>query len=283
MMEKVITRAYRDNGGSQYPVRAHPLVRRMNVPYTYSLTFGEGAVNSNGMEQIGTVAEHGFQDFNELKKLLPGNVEVTELGPYLPVDIGKENASVVIIRNGVDLFLGQGAADAMLVEQRSLPFDKKTLMRGRVVNKRARWNSCYDDEGSPPDIASGKGTIIAFRDAPILNKFREIIPRYFGEMARNLKAEMNYYYDVDKCGVGYHGDSERKIVICVRLGASIPICYQWYYQGKRVGPRIRLELNHGDVYAMSEKAVGTDWRRRIVPTLRHAAGCKKYIEPKRKS
>jgi hypothetical protein len=28
---------------------------------------------------------------------------------------------------------------------------------------------------------------------------------------------------------------------------------------------------------MSEKAVGTDWKRRVIPTLRHAAGCHKYL------
>jgi hypothetical protein len=32
------------------------------------------------------------------------------------------------------------------------------------------------------------------------------------------------------------------------------------------------------MYVMSEKAVGFDWKKRIVPTLRHAAGCDKYIK-----
>ena len=27
---------------------------------------------------------------------------------------------------------------------------------------------------------------------------------------------------------------------------------------------------------MSEKAVGTDWKKSSIPTMRHAAGCKKY-------
>jgi hypothetical protein len=35
-------------------------------------------------------------------------------------------------------------------------------------------------------------------------------------------------------------------------------------------------LNHGDLYVMSEKAVGQDWKRKVIPTLRHAAGAKKY-------
>ena len=31
-----------------------------------------------------------------------------------------------------------------------------------------------------------------------------------------------------------------------------------------------LDLNPGDLYIMSEKAVGTDWKKKIIPTLRHA-------------
>jgi hypothetical protein len=31
-------------------------------------------------------------------------------------------------------------------------------------------------------------------------------------------------------------------------------------------------------YCMSEKAVGTDWMTKIRPTLRHAAGCAKFLK-----
>ena len=31
---------------------------------------------------------------------------------------------------------------------------------------------------------------------------------------------------------------------------------------------------------MSDKAVGYDWKTRSIPTLRHAAGCKEYIDLK---
>jgi hypothetical protein len=56
----------------------------------------------------------------------------------------------------------------------------------------------------------------------------------------------------------------------------MPFCYQWYRNGAPVGERIKFELNGGDVYAMSEKAVGTDWKSKKILTLRHAAGCDKF-------
>ena len=58
--------------------------------------------------------------------------------------------------------------------------------------------------------------------------------------------------------------------------------YQWFHQGTPVGPRAKLLLNHGDFYVMSEKATGFDWKRRKIPTLRHAAGAAKFLRIKEK-
>ena len=52
----------------------------------------------------------------------------------------------------------------------------------------------------------------------------------------------------------------------------------WHYKGNKIGNKIRIELNGGDMYVMSEKAVGTDWKESNIYTLRHATGCDKYIE-----
>jgi hypothetical protein len=52
--------------------------------------------------------------------------------------------------------------------------------------------------------------------------------------------------------------------------------WQWFYQGKPIGDRIQIPLEAGDMYVMSEKAVGTDWKKKTIPTLRHATGCDKF-------
>jgi hypothetical protein len=172
-------------------------------------------------------------------------------------------------------------ADLMLDEQRSLDFDKKALFRGQVKNSLARWNLCFDTTAQEPDYAAGKGRTVAFADVEYTRAAWEALPTFFGEKARTLVAEGNYYYDAKKCGIGFHGDGERKIVIALRLGVSIPLHYQWYLQSKPEGRRIAVTLRHGDLYAMSEKAVGSDWRSRSFPTLRHAAGAAKYLAVKK--
>ena len=84
--------------------------------------------------------------------------------------------------------------------------------------------------------------------------------------------------DAGNCGIGFHGDGERSRVVGIRLGASMPLHFQWFENRKEpIGERVRLMLHHGDLYVMSEKAVGRDARRRLVPVLRHAAGAPKYL------
>ena len=70
----------------------------------------------------------------------------------------------------------------------------------------------------------------------------------------------------------------------MRLGASaaMPLKFQWFQQSSPLGDVLSLDLQHGDMYVMSDKAVGHDWMKdRKGLTLRHAAGAEKYAGNKR--
>ena len=106
-----------------------------------------------------------------------------------------------------------------------------------------------------------------------------VFPLYFGKKGENLKGEGNYYYSIDNCGIGFHGDTERRKVIAVRLGTnSTPLHYQWYKNNETVGEQIIINVDGGDMYIMSEKAVGTDWKKKSIYTLRHATGSSKFTK-----
>lgn len=70
-------------------------------------------------------------------------------------------------------------------------------------------------------------------------------------------------------------DTERRIVIGMRVGpASLPIRFRWYHRSAPVGQEFVIELNHGDLYVMSDKATGHDWMCPSKRTLRHGVGLK---------
>lgn len=166
--------------------------------------------------------------------------------------------------------------------------DTKALMRGRVVNKHACHNLCIADESQSPDVAAGKGRVVAFSELPSWSRMRQCLM----DLLRRadvvdsthppILAEINDYYDAHKCGIGFHGDTERRIVIGVRLGEQslpndvLPMDWQWFHRHEPVGQRQTVVIPVGSLYIMDVKASGFDWKRSSQYTLRHAAGAKKY-------
>lgn len=253
---------------------------------TITLTFGDRGENHVGNQCIGKLADDGFNrdDLIKIMQEFEKNgyfCELIKLNDKLPVEHvnNVEYAGVLVIRSAISNFVN---AHELFNEMNSLNMDKKAKMRGKVVNKHARHNLCFSDYSQTAKYEDGKGTIIDFKSVPLLNKLRNKLPIMVGNKATNLICELNDYYDIRKCGIGFHGDTERKRVIGIRLGATIPLHYQWYHQCKPIGERTVINLNHGDIYIMSEKAVGSDWKKRSKITLRHAAGCEKYTTIKNK-
>ncbi len=71
----------------------------------------------------------------------------------------------------------------------------------------------------------GKGTIIAYDQVPCISALRAEIPNFAGRLTEGLLTELNKYYDPKNTGIGRHGDGERRIVVCARLGYSFPLLY----------------------------------------------------------
>ena len=253
------------------------------MPFTITLTFGDCGENHKGMQMIGNKVEKGegynLKNLNNIRirfQKLGCEVELYNLNDELDkVNEEINKAYVLVIRNAIQKVWN--LYPELVEEQKNLSYDTKAFMYGRVVNKNARYNLCFDDESQEPNYEEGKGRIIAFKSMKILDKIRSSFATLFGKKFKNMKCESNYYYDITKTGIGYHGDTERRKVIAIRLGESLPIYFQWFQHNEKVGERIEIKLNGGDIYVMSEKAVGTDWKERNVYTLRHATGCDKYV------
>ena len=271
------------------------------IDQAITITYGEVAENHIGQQKIGESSQGNVTrglDGTQLAEIqrkfeeMGATTELVDLcqfarGTEIEGNAELKMASVLIVRDGASVLLGETgrSANDMYAEQIGLPKDSKfySAKHGRVVNKHARHNLCFDDVGQEPDYESKKGTIVSFDEVPCTKYIREKIVELIDSPDTKvsdgvLKAEGNYYFDPKKCGIGFHGDAERRIVVAVRLGVSIPLHYQWFYKGKSVGERCKLDLHHGDMYFMSDKAVGNDWKRRVIPTLRHAAGAESYLK-----
>ena len=63
----------------------------------------------------------------------------------------------------------------------------------------------------------------------------------------------------------------------------MPLKFQWFQRWQPVGDEVSIALASGDMYVMSEKAVGFDWKSDVKGlTLRHAAGAQQYSASKKR-
>jgi hypothetical protein len=240
---------------------------------TFTLTYGNRAENHKGMQIIGKKLDKGLsnenlyniQHFFHRKGFDTTMIKLDEYLDSERSDKG-EDALLLVVKNGTSHFVD---VDELYREVDKTPKDTKALMYGRVVNKKARHNNCFSDFSQEARIEEGKGTVINFKDVPLINKIREELQTIIE--VEGLQCEGNYYYDLEKTYIGFHGDTEREIVIGVRLGADYNIYYRWYKNNLPVGRLFKLNLQHGDIYFMSDKTTGNDWKYKNIYTLRHAA------------
>jgi len=251
------------------------------------LTFGEQAETHVGMEIRGNgLSKNGYNDddFQKLRGFFePKGFKVETLDLCkISNKLQFPKAKVLVIRNGV--FGLRIFKDKLMSDLEKCEWDKKyyDTRRGKVLNKHARYNLCFGNESQEPDYENKKGRVVAYKDLWRLKSIRKQLMAILYES--DLQCEGNYYQNLNKMGIGFHGDSERKKVIGINLtnpnNIERELHYKWYKNGAIVSDTCKIKLRSGDIYIMSEKASGYDWKRRGIYTLRHSAGVKdsKYLK-----
>lgn len=253
-----------------------------------ALTFGDAGENHVGNQMIGDRQANGsgftMEDLKYLQIYFENNGLITEL-----IDLGEKidgviEAGVLVIRKYIDEEKQNNLyRDLSILQWDSKYFDTR---RQKVLNKHARQNLVFlDNIEQSPDYQNKKGTIY---DMQKISGLKLVKSKFMIDLEEGLKesttsnvnyiCEGNRYYDLKKCGIGYHGDTERTRVICISLGANeYPMRWIWFKSFKPITDFEEVKLNSGDVYIMSDKAVGNDWKKSSILTIRHAAGANKYI------
>lgn len=221
----------------------------------------------------GSVASRGFspEHLREVaSKLREQNIEaeIVALTPHCG-RADAEEACVLIIR-GYDPSL----ADDSLRQVQQLSYDTFTYMHGAVKQAHSRHMVYAAADGREAQPDNGLHTVVPWSDLEVLNRARKWVTEVLGT-ADVQSACVLKYPDIRRCGIRWHGDGERRQTILYRLGENSirsPLHLQWYLQGNPISEPITIQLGHGDFCVSSAKAVGTDWKKRSIPTLRHATG-----------
>jgi hypothetical protein len=252
--------------------------------HRYALTLGEQAEIRVGSTLTGNgLAKRGFS-VRELRAIANslGGCDFRVLSDVLDKKHAAGNeAAVLLIKRGVDRIMGrEGGADEMLAEQKAVKYDEKYFdpRRQKTLTNRARLNVVFGEKSVPHAENYSHGTIVGWDCVPRFSELRKTLPSVLGEIAAGLNGEGNFYHHGD-AGIGYHGDGERKIVVGTCLGKTATLRFYWRapHSSTAHKPPFDFVVEHGDIYIMSEKASGFDWKMRSRFRLVHAAGAKKYL------
>ncbi len=132
------------------------------------------------------------------------------------------------------------------------------------------------DRGAPNFVEATRN---AFASLPLLSQVRRFISLVTNDIdpvqkkGDQLNAEGNWYHRHTRKQIGWHGDGERRIVVCLSLGKSDTLMFAWRKPGSSKNVAIKkVVINKGDIYFMSSKTTGSDWRSTSQWRLVHAAG-----------
>jgi len=243
------------------------------------------------------LAGHGIEaQVIRLNDLIDASSVESKEGSEMIESKETEEAAILVIRGGIDALGGDLLANQLYTELEAQDYDTMMLSRGKVMRKVARHCLVVTETPQEPDVPKGKGRVLAYKDLPFLSKMRtcwsmlDTFIRSGGGPPKltNLFCELNHYYgrqegetegNAKHRGIGWHGDGERRVVAGARVGLPMALKFAWYMNGKRVSDIFEVTLNHGDLYIMSEKATGNDWKKtrnhetgNPLLTLRHCAG-----------
>ena len=238
-----------------------------------------GSIESDHTGTTYGTKRRGFvlKDLINIAQLFPGKATIYKVP-------GGPDANVLVLR---DLNIN---AQACFQEITAIPeayIDKHMWMYGKCREKKSRVNSNYADiqqEGhmDHPDPKQRVPSLLRF--GPHLQKVRNMLTCIsdIGVDTKHLYGEVNHYLKSKTIqGIGEHMDKERNMVIGLCLGTKVRyIAFQAYKGAMPIGPKLKIDLQPGDMYFMDINAKGTG--SIMKPHVKHHAtggtGSAKYLK-----
>jgi hypothetical protein len=269
--------------------------------WSTSITFSKSTESHAGTTVHGTSATVGYDKVDIDRAVAWAEENGVKYESYALHDLtgSTRKAHFLVLRDALGTLMGDPVNGLTSVTteflQEVVPrLDDRFVNFQRVTQKKARQNAEIGPVGYASELAScplgsrpGKvlsGVVISYDILPNIKRIQQGLHRVLGAKAKDLLAEVNFYGQIrggtqkplKECGIGFHGDGERKDVVCVILGASKEIHFNAFSGTRPIGERLIVEVGSADIYIMDEAATGNSWvKDRRVPDpqhYRHAAG-----------
>ena len=215
-------------------------------------------------------------------------LEAASSRPSWPVALASQlteasEACALLIKGGIQrLSKNPLAAGRLFQEQLDLPYEGKFFDKGRTFTRRSYKTLKFGQTEVGPSGDFAQPTVVSFNSVPQLQQFLGHLDMF----QDNLSSAQGIEYFVSRreqaadggmmgCAsrLGWHGDSQRRI-LSMCLGHPGILKFAWRLPGTSANlPKSHTEifLDHGDVYLLSEKATGSNWKKRSLLRVVHTS------------
>jgi hypothetical protein len=210
----------------------------------------------------------------DLKKLGLEGVE------GLPFDVDRVgNANILVASGGLAVFPPRADNDflqahrSVVSELQAMPFQCKEPAKSKeflLNNRHARYTCDILDHRQDADLENEKTTIVDANEYQTIHRLRGALTECLGESTHPAIGASAL---LPRGGIGYKGEDERPLLASLLCGPRshlFQIKVSWFYQNRRCGREIIIDLTPGDLIFFTSKSSGADHKKPSIPTLRHA-------------
>lgn len=243
----------------------------------------ECAIQITFHEAKNVKAGFSMPELKDVKKQFEAKGYICELTvlntslPYIHVMPDIPDAAVLVIRGAARAFGVD--KDRLLWQLKDLSWDTKAQKKVAFANLTGRSVLHFGDIDRKADYKAKKSTIVPLRRINDLTSMADTIRKMFSYRELVLEADGDRYDDIPNAGKSsFHNPKNKLISATLHLGATMPLVFTWYYHEVHLSQNMTIELHHGDIYFLSDKATGHDGHRKAIGTLRRAIGSQKFID-----
>lgn len=232
------------------------------------LTFCETAKHGKDMQSIGTICDSGFTNEhllwynNNLNQ--PDNVKIYNVKDSLPSTLYQIPDCYVLVIKGYFKDQSDDLLRTLLTQESSdgssitgVNWDCHRIVNDKILENKLGYKLLFCDLGNswkyPFSTREKRGTIYNSRMIPSLFSVQSVLEKQLGVLS---VVDATYYYNINDCFTPLHQVKDRKKFVGLGLGATVPLQFKWFKDSIQCSDTTSIQIEHGDLYIISESAAG---------------------------
>lgn len=259
------------------------LIADCSVRSSIHLLFSDVASHGEKMEKIGLICDSGFTNENIItyyNNLNSENVCIYNVKSVLPQTLYQIPDCYVLVMKGyfseisdsllTTLSTPESSSDSFIT---GVNWDTKRVTISGLSDNVLGYKLVFADLGHNWKYnfsqSENRGTIYNSSLIPSLNLMQSILQNEVGYLP---VVEATYYYNNQLCYTPLHKTNNRKKIVGLGLGSTIPLQFVWYHSKQRCSDSFSIPIEHGDLYIISEAAAGISKEKQTGLYLKYGIG-----------